>query len=158
MTFPLSSKRKRVARGKQEQAGRQSELFSPAGKPFYGLEKRIKPPCKGLCPDGGVFQRRTRLFLCFFYLGNCWVNSPQSLINKGIQRLRESFDSRQGHQKIDKFRQETCRFLFKSKGVVCNHGLPCMELPSGVCHFGLMPCNSIELIAYRFADYIHATA
>ena len=62
------------------------------------------------------------------------------------------------HHKIDKFRQETCRFLFKPKGLACNHGLPCMELPSGVCHFGLMPCNSIELIAYRFADYIHATA
>ena len=68
------------------------------------------------------------------------------------------FESLSLRQIIDKFRQGTCRFLFKPKGLACNHGLPCMELPSGVCHFGLMPCNSTELIAYSFADYIHATA
>ena len=45
------------------------------------------------------------------------------------QAVPGEFDSRHLLQKIDKFRQETCRFLFKPKGLVCNHGLPCMELP-----------------------------
>ena len=28
-----------------------------------------------------------------------------------------------------------CRFLFNSKGLVCNHGLPYMSSPLDACHF-----------------------
>ena len=48
---------------------------------------------------------------------------------RGIPTRGKRQAPRTGHQKIDKFRQETCRFLFKSKGLACNHGLPCMSLP-----------------------------
>ena len=69
------------------------------------------------------------------------------------QAVPGEFDSRHLLQKIDKFRQEACRFLFKPKGVVCNHGLPCMELPpKAYVIFDLITYNSNGLLPYRFAD------
>ena len=60
--------------------------------------KKDKASVQGTMSRRRRFSTKNKTFFMFFYLGNCWVNSPQSLINKGVQRLRASFDSRQGHQ------------------------------------------------------------
>ena len=53
------------------------------------------------------------------------------------------------------FKSELVLFLFKPKGLVCNHGLPCMELALPYVIFGLITYNFDKLISYRLRG-LHA--
>ena len=68
-------------------------------------------------------------------------------------RLRETAIPTPAHQERPKS-SRLRSFLFKPKGLVCNHGLPCMESPLRVCHFRLNYIQ-LKLIEFRSTDYIH---
>ncbi|MBO5412431.1 MAG: hypothetical protein J6A38_05065, partial [Clostridia bacterium] len=119
-------------------------------------------------PDDKQYQRKVIDFLVFqvFVYDDQIVTFLNFGVDKSISKIRlaetnavlnglqgvqtQSPIAHQERPKSSRLRS----FLFKPKGLVCNHGLPCMESPLGVCHFRLNYIQ-LKLIEVRSTDYIH---